>query len=103
MKSVVLNVDGMTCSACSSGLEKYLKKQDGIYDSSVNLVLATVRIDYNETKVDMNKLIKFISEAGFEFNGEQYSEKKRKPEKLLLIIFFIDICLQKYGFQPDIV
>ena len=70
MKSVVLNVDGMTCSACSSGLEKYLKKQDGIYDSSVNLVLATVRIDYNETKVDMNKLIKFISEAGFEFNGE---------------------------------
>lgn len=96
MKSVVLNVDGMTCSACSSGLEKYLKKQDGIYDSSVNLVLATVRIDYNETKVDMNKLIKFISEAGFEFNGEQYSEKKRKPEKLLLIIFFILIIFIMY-------
>ena len=30
MKKILLKVDGMTCSACSSGLEKYLKKQKGI-------------------------------------------------------------------------
>ena len=27
MKKVLLKIDGMTCSACSSGLEKYLNKQ----------------------------------------------------------------------------
>ena len=32
MKKVLLKIDGMTCSACSSGLEKYLNKQDGIKD-----------------------------------------------------------------------
>ena len=36
MKKIVLNIEGMTCSACSNGLEKYLKKQDGVIDASVN-------------------------------------------------------------------
>ena len=27
MRKVLLKIDGMTCSACSSGLEKYLNKQ----------------------------------------------------------------------------
>ena len=27
MKKIVLNIEGMTCSACSNGLEKYLNKQ----------------------------------------------------------------------------
>ena len=28
MKRVILKIEGMTCSACSSGLEKNLNKQD---------------------------------------------------------------------------
>ena len=28
MKKIILSIDGMTCSACSNGLEKYLNKQD---------------------------------------------------------------------------
>ncbi len=35
MKKVLLKIDGMTCSACSSGLEKYLNKQDGIKQANV--------------------------------------------------------------------
>ena len=27
MKKITIKIEGMTCSACSSGLEKYLKKQ----------------------------------------------------------------------------
>ena len=33
MKSIILAIDGMTCSACSNGLEKYLNKQGFTYDS----------------------------------------------------------------------
>ena len=29
MKKTILNIEGMTCSACSNGLEKYLNKQNG--------------------------------------------------------------------------
>ena len=39
MKKVLLKIDGMTCSACSSGLEKFLNKQDGIETASVNLIM----------------------------------------------------------------
>ena len=65
MKNIILNVGGMTCSGCSAGLEKYLNKQDGIFSASVNLVLATVKIEYDENLLDVNKLNKFIGEAGF--------------------------------------
>lgn len=40
MKKVVLNIEGMTCSACSNGLEKYLNKQEGVISASVNLIMA---------------------------------------------------------------
>ena len=40
MKKIVLKIGGMTCSACSSGLEKYLNKQEGITSATVNLVLS---------------------------------------------------------------
>ena len=81
MKSVILNVGGMTCSGCSAGLEKYLSKQNGIVSASVNLVLATVKIEYDETILDINKLNKFIKEAGFTSYGEEYNKNKRKPER----------------------
>ena len=46
MKKVLLKIDGMTCSACSSGLEKYLNKQDGIKQANVNLVMNNANIEY---------------------------------------------------------
>ena len=48
MKKVILAIDGMTCSACSNGLEKYLNKQKGIKNATVNLVMNTASIEYDE-------------------------------------------------------
>ena len=54
MKKIILKIGGMTCSACSNGLEKYLNKQEGIISASVNLVMATAQVEYDEQKVDKN-------------------------------------------------
>lgn len=70
MKKVVLNIEGMTCSACSNGLEKYLNKQEGIKEASVNLVLATAMIEY-EDKLTKKDLERFVEEAGFKSLGEK--------------------------------
>ena len=51
MKKIVLSIDGMTCSACSNGLEKYLSKQEGINSVSVNLIMANALIEYDEKKL----------------------------------------------------
>ena len=39
MSKVILSISGMSCSACSNSLEKYLNKQKSIINVSVNLVL----------------------------------------------------------------
>ena len=96
MKNIILNVGGMTCSGCSAGLEKYLNKQDGIVSASVNLVLATVKIEYDENLLDVNKLNKFIGEAGFTSYGEEYNKNKRKPERLVLLIYTVLTILLMY-------
>ena len=92
MKRIILKVDGMTCSACSSGLEKYLNKQNGIYNATVNLVMANTTIDYDENILDVPKLETFIKKAGFKSLGEFKEikiEKQNKKEKHKLIIFTI--------------
>ena len=96
MKNIILNVGGMTCSGCSAGLEKYLNKQDGIFSASVNLVLATVKIEYDENLLDVNKLNKFIGEAGFISYGEEYNKNKRRPERLVLLIYTVLTILLMY-------
>ena len=75
MKKIILKIGGMTCSACSSGLEKYLNKQNGIIQASVNLVMANALIEYDEEKVDRKMLDTFVKKAGFkslgEYNGKE--------------------------------
>ena len=90
MQKTVLKISGMTCSACSNGLEKYLNKQDGIISASVNLVMATAQIEYDEKKVDKKMLDTFVKKAGFKSLGEytgKEEENNYKKEKILFIIF----------------
>ena len=90
MKKVILKIEGMTCSACSNGLEKYLNKQDGITQASVNLVMATAQVEYDETKVDRKMLDTFVKKAGFKSLGEysgKEEENSHKKDKILFIIF----------------
>ena len=56
MKKVVFSIDGMTCSACSNGLEKYLNKQNGIKSATVNLVMANALIEYDENILNLETL-----------------------------------------------
>lgn len=90
MTKIILSIGGMTCSACSNGLEKYLKKQEGILEVSVNLVMATATIEYDEKKVNLEKLEKYINKAGFTSLGvfkEMQMENKRKNEKYSFAVF----------------
>ena len=92
MKKIILAIEGMTCSACSNGLEKYLNKQNGIINASVNLVMANATIDYDENILNQEKIEKYVKQAGFSSAGifkEFKIEKKSKSEKIKFVIFSI--------------
>ena len=92
MKNIILEIEGMTCSACSNGLEKYLNKQNGIINANVNLVMSNASIDYDENILDKEKIEKYVKQAGFTskgiFKGFKI-KKKNKVEKLQFIIFTV--------------
>ena len=97
MKKIILKIEGMTCSSCSSGLEKYLKKQTGIIEANVNLVMAIATITYEDIKI--KDIEKYIKEAGFKSAGEFKdfnSLEQKKSKKKSLIIFGILLLLLMY-------
>ena len=99
MKKIILSIDGMTCSACSNGLEKFLNKQNGIYNASVNLVMANATIEYDEKILSLENLDKFVAKAGFKSLGE-FKEIKFKDnskyERNIFIIFTILAIIMMY-------
>ena len=99
MKSIILAIDGMTCSACSNGLEKYLNKQNGIYEANVNLVMANATITYDEQILNQEKIEKYVKQAGFKSLGlfKKFDiEKNNKKEKRKFIIFTILAIITMY-------
>ena len=97
MKKVILSIDGMTCSACSSGLEKYLKTKKKIIDASVNLVLAQASITYDDS-ISLSEIETYIKEAGFKSLGvyDPLKESKKNLNKKPLIIYGILTLLVLY-------
>ena len=93
MQKVILNIKGMSCSACSNSLEKYLNKQNGIINATVNLVLSQASIEYTDD-LSIEDLNKFISDAGFESLGiydETKINKTNKSNKIIIPITFLTI------------
>ena len=97
MKKVLLKIEGMTCSACSSGLEKYLNKQEGIKTASVNLIMNNASIEYDETEINLEQVEKYIEKAGFSSLGidklENEEKKKTKEKSKLIRISIISILI----------
>ena len=90
MKNIILKVNGMTCSACSNGLEKFLNKKNGIINANVNLVMSNVSISYDEKILNLEKIEKYISQSGFESAGifkTFTDEKDDNISKKKIIIF----------------
>lgn len=86
MKKIILKIDGMTCSACSSSLEKYLLKQKGINDALVNLVMSSASISYDDN-INIDDLNRFVSEAGFKSLGIYDGQGNGDTNKNIYFIF----------------
>ena len=66
MKESSYQVTGMTCSACSAHVQRAAGKVEGVTEASVNLATETLRVQYDETKVDFDQLKAAVEGAGYD-------------------------------------
>ena len=70
------NVYKMTCSSCSSHVEKAVSSKNGVKSCNVNLLSNSMVVEYDENIVDDDEIIKSVVEAGYDASLYSYEEKK---------------------------
>ncbi|NLL79017.1 MAG: heavy metal translocating P-type ATPase [Clostridiales bacterium] len=65
MKKQKYNVTGMTCSACSSHVEKSVCKLAGMEKTTVNLLTNSMQVEYDETVLAEEDIIRAVKKAGY--------------------------------------
>jgi P-type Cu+ transporter len=63
--SINLPIQGMTCAACSTRLEKVLNKLPGILDARVSLATESASLDLDTGDTGVNEVVAAIAKAGF--------------------------------------
>lgn len=65
MTEQIYIIEGMSCAACSSAVERVTRKLDGVARSDVNLTTNKMDIEYDETKVTPDMIMAKVRKAGF--------------------------------------
>lgn len=67
------DVQGMTCSACSSHVEKAVSKLDGVNSCAVSLMTNTMLVEYNDSIINADGIIDAVKKSGY---GASLSDKE---------------------------
>lgn len=66
IEKVTLNIEGMTCAACSARVEKSLGKMDGVQDVNVNLLANKATVVIDNDKLTLKDLVDTVHKTGYE-------------------------------------
>ncbi len=93
-----LTISGMTCSACSQGIERNVKKLNGINSVSVSLMAKQMTVDFDESVISVDIIIAVVEKLGYiayEYGTKQedkfYGAKKLKNRFLISLIVLIPL------------
>ncbi len=100
MAKAEFKVGGMTCAACSAGLEKTLQRVPGVYQASVNLAAERATIHYDRAVTDVKVLMAAVADAGYtaealqaEPDGDREQEARAREIKRQRNLFVISAVL----------
>lgn len=65
MQKVRFQIEGMTCQACASRIEKALNKKDFIETAGVNFASEEAQVTFDDSKTTVADLVKIIEKTGF--------------------------------------
>lgn len=76
MKKEKFNVLGMTCSSCSSHVDRAVSKVLGVKKVEVNLLASSMLVEYDDKITNNETIIKSVVNAGY--NASVYNENKQE-------------------------
>lgn len=79
------DVQGMTCSACSSHVEKAVSKLDGVKSCAVSLMTNTMLVDYDDSSITADGIIDAVKKSGYSASlsdNEKSLDKTKKIESI---------------------
>ncbi len=88
-------VTGMTCSACSSGIERAVGKMEGVNSVEVSLMGKSMKVDFDETRVTEDEIFSAVRNLGYGVYTEQNAPapKQVRTDKVLFIKFIISVVI----------
>jgi Cu+-exporting ATPase len=94
-KEVVLQILGMHCTACATGIESGLKRLDGVTDAKVSFATKEAIVKFDEDKVTLDKIKAAVKKGGYEAveRVEDISAKRKKEVRGKMALFFIGLAL----------
>ncbi|WP_033760544.1 copper-translocating P-type ATPase CopA [Helicobacter pylori] len=84
-------IEGMTCTACSSGIERSLGRKSFVKKIEVSLLNKSANIEFNENETNLDEIFKLIEKLGYSPKKTLTKEKKEffNPNiKLILAVIF---------------
>lgn len=92
-----LSIEGMSCQACATRIEKVLNKKPAIHQASVNYAGETANIDYDASQTNEEQIVEWVSKTGYVANIQadedlftQTEQDKTPPPWRLLALL---VCL----------
>jgi Cu+-exporting ATPase len=70
-REVLLNIVGMTCSACAATIEKSINSLDGVESVFVNIATDKARVEYDPSLVSIFDLRQAVTDVGYDVAGEE--------------------------------
>ena len=65
IKKVPLNISGMHCASCSSGIQMVLQSTDGVINAMANYDTKKGEVEFDEEKTNLDALLKVIEQLGY--------------------------------------
>lgn len=83
MKKENYAVTGMTCSACSSRVEKAVSSLNGMKSTCVNLLTNSMQVEYDEKILSSNDIKDAVVKAGYGIGGDRAENKGQEKDEML--------------------
>ncbi|MCG6795941.1 heavy metal translocating P-type ATPase [Geobacillus sp. YHL] len=83
-EKVTLDIEGMTCAACATRIEKGLNRMEGVTSAAVNLATNSAVVEYKEGVTSVEDILEKIKKLGYkgQIRNEEQDDAGRKEERL---------------------